>query len=414
MNATEVARKAGVALALYPALAILFLLLTMAAMALPNAPIRENILAQERVLLDRRADNGRVIDADTECIGLSVGLYAPPGAREDLLTRTVKAQSLWGCDDFIHWLKTGEAGPPRDYFRYWHGYAAIARPVLSVLNYNDLRGLLFAFGVIAFGALLRRIGRDFSAPLVIAFAAPFLVLNALGFMVVATKAATWLVMMGAGVWLAGRRGTRAPLLGFFIIGAMTAYFDFLTAPALVFALAALIDYLYKDEEPPRAALARLVLLAVFWAAGWAGLWFAKVAIAAIVVGPEAFGDALSAAAFRLRGESEFVDSFAPGAALWANFAALKSLWGPVAALAFIAAPLSTRSRRQRVFALVRTDPALAAIVAAPLVWMEALSNHSQIHAAFTQLNFAPLFIVAGAIAIGAPLRVRLKTRLRPS
>ncbi len=407
--AREVTRKAAAAIALYPALAGLFLALIIAATALPNEPIRKNILAQERVLLDRRADNGRVIDADTECIGLSVGLYARPSGQENLLQRTVRAQSLYGCEDFLHWLKTGEAGPPRDYFRYWHGYATIARPVLSVLNYNDMRGLLFALGVTTFGALLWRIGRDFNARLLIAFAVPFLVLNALGFIVVATKAATFLAMIGAAIWLAGRReGSQAPLLGFFFIGALTAFFDFLTAPALVFALAALVDHLYRDQEPPRAALARLFFLALFWGAGWAGLWFAKVAIAASVVGPEAFSDALSAAAFRLRGETELVDGYTPGAALWANIAALKSLWGPVAALAFIVAPLSTRTRRQRVVALVRGDPALVAIVAAPLVWLEILSNHSQIHAAFTHLNFAPLFVIAGAVALNAPLRRKEK------
>ena len=69
-------RKAGAAFLLAPVLAVLFASLVTGVFALPNAPIAEHLLEREDLLDDRRTNNGRVIDADTECIGLSVGLIS--------------------------------------------------------------------------------------------------------------------------------------------------------------------------------------------------------------------------------------------------------------------------------------------------------------------------------------------------
>ncbi|MEL7486964.1 MAG: hypothetical protein AAGJ87_07100 [Pseudomonadota bacterium] len=90
-----------------------------------------------------------------------------------------------------------------------------------------------------------------------------------------------------------------------------------------------------------------------------------------------------------------MDTFLPGAALYANLAALKSLWGPIAVVVFVVAPAVSRTARARWAALSRGEPVLIAIAAIPLVWLELLSNHSQIHAAFTHLNFA----VAGFLSL---------------
>ncbi|MEL7487296.1 MAG: hypothetical protein AAGJ87_08795, partial [Pseudomonadota bacterium] len=58
-----VAVKALQALALTPVLAAVFSALIAAVFALPNGPIIENLEERREVLLSRRADNGRVIDA---------------------------------------------------------------------------------------------------------------------------------------------------------------------------------------------------------------------------------------------------------------------------------------------------------------------------------------------------------------
>lgn len=393
-------KKALIALGLTPVLTALFLAGILAVFAIPNEPIVKNLTDRPEVLFARRADNGRVIDADTECIGMSVGLdLSEP--RGDLLHRAVNAQSLYGCDAIMPWINGSKEQSVRDYFRYWHGYLLIARPVLAAMPYNDLRGYLFTISLGLFVWLLWRIGEDFGPKTALALAAPFVVINAMGLMVVATKAATWLLAIGAGLALSRRKSAEAPYLLFFILGALTAYFDFFTGPAFIFCFAAMISAIYETRAGRTPQWAPFILVGAFWAVGWAGFILIKIAIAAAVLDANVWRDFLDAALFRVRGETAHVDSFIPGAALYENIAAMKTFWAPVAIISFVILPLATKARRARWAALSRSRSVLLGIAAAPLLWMEVFSNHTQIHAAFTQINYAPAFMLAALILAGS-------------
>lgn len=393
-------RKALIALAATPLIAAAFLALTAAVFAIPNERIIRNLNDRPEALLARRADNGRVIDADTECIGMSVGLDLEP-PRGPLLERAVNAQSLYGCDALMRWIG-GSPEEVRDYFRYWHGYLAIARPLLAIMTYNDLRGFLFLASAGLFLRLLWRLGADFGPKTALAVAAPFVVINAMGFFVVATKAVTWLLAIGGALALSRRRNGETPLLFFFLLGALSAYFDFFTAPAFVFSFAALIGAIYGRMPTWKPFL----LCGFFFGAGWAGFILLKVVIAAAVLEENVWRDFIDTALFRVRGASEHIDSLIPGMALYQNFAAMKSFWAPVAIICFIVLPFATKARRARWAALLRERTLLLAIAAAPLVWLELFTNHSQIHAAFTQINYAPAFVLAALVIVGSPALAR--------
>ena len=393
-----VGRKALWAAGLTPLLVLIFVTSLTASFAIPNDPIVENLLKRESLLLDRRANNGRVIDADTECIGLSVGLYKSDAQTTSPLERAVHAESLYGCDQFINWLKTDETSSDRDYFRYWHGYTIITRPILALLPYNDLRGHLFNLSVVLFGCLLWRLGRDFSALTALAIALPFFVLNAVGFWVVGTKAVTWFLMIGGMLVVSRRKNSAAgpPLLLFFVLGSLTAFFDFLTTPMLVFALPALVYFLYASRSGAVSLpMRQLFWLGCFWAAGYIGLWVAKFGLAAAILDLPVWQDVIEAALFRFRGTSEHIDGFLPGSAIYANATALKVFWGPVALALFVIAPFATQRRRARWRHLWEHGRVFLCIAAIPVIWLEVMSNHSQIHAAFTHLNFAPFMVIAG-------------------
>lgn len=397
---TGVGAKALRALILTPFLSAAFLTGILFAFSIPNAPIVKNLTDRPEILLARRADNGRVIDADTECIGMSVGLPLSAGD-EDLLKRAVNAQSLYGCDPLMRYFDGSQTEEIRDYFRYWHGYLIFARPMLAMMPYNDVRGLIFTVSLSLLVWFAVRLGRDFGAPTAIAFAAPFLVTNAMGLMVVATKATTWCLAVGAALWLSRRKSAETPLLGFFVLGALVAYFDFFTAPAFIVCFAALVWVIYERRAGRQSSWGEAVSLGLFWGIGWAGFILIKIAISAAVLGGDVWSEFIQAALFRVRGESEYVDTFIPGMALYKNLAALKSFWAPVALISFIILPLATKERRERWRAMVQERSVLLGIAAAPLIWLEIFSNHAQIHAAFTQINYAPAFVLAGLIVAGS-------------
>ncbi len=402
-GSSTLARKVVMALALAPVLTGLFVLALVIVFSLPNGPISGHLLERSDILDDRRTNNGRVIDADTECIGLSVGLYNSTEGERSHFSRAINAESLYGCEPLIRWLETGETIAHRDYFRYWHGYTIITRPVLSFLPYNDLRGHLFNISVILMGFLLWRLGKDFGARFALAFALPFFVLNLIGYWVVATKAVTWFLIAGGALYFSSPKKVRgeAPVLAFFVLGALTAFFDFLTAPMLVFVFPLFFYWIYANQAKVDAVVETpwksLITLFLFWSGGYVILWSSKFVLAAWVLEVDVWSDVTGAVFNRLRGQSEYVDSFIPGVALYENFTSLKSFWGPVAFILFLALPVATKARRARWRALWRNAPVFFMLAVAPLVWMEALSNHTQIHAAFTHLNFAPAFVIASLV-----------------
>ena len=390
--------KALVCVAIAPLLVICFSCLVTLAMMLPNEQIYDNVFDRHSSILDRRADNGRVIDADTECIGMSVGYFKRDD--EGAFIRGVRAQSAYGCAPFGSAVQDGESIELRQYFRYWHGYTVIARPLLTVLTYNDLRGLLLTLSVGVFALLIKRLGADFGARF--AFTAPFIVLNAMGYWVVATKAVTWFLIIGASLLMTRRQSQEPPVIAFFVLGALTAFFDFLTAPALIFTMPALIWLIYRRRSPTDrdADWAAIIAIGAFWLVGYAGLWAAKLIIAALALGEGVWQDAFSSIGHRLRGESVHVDAYWPGLALLKNLSALKTIWGVIAVGLFFVAPIFTAARRFRWRCIWHQGRLPLFIALAPLGFMEVLSNHSQIHAAFTQLNFALIFIIAGLVCFG--------------
>ena len=389
------ALKAALALVLIPVLAAVFARILALAYAVPDAPIIAAILERPSVVLDRRADNGRVIDADTECIGLSVAVYRADTLERAHMDRALRAESLFGCDQLMHWLQTGQTNRDQIYARYWHGYQALLRPLLFVMPYNDMRGLFFTASIIALALLVLRVGRDFGAAAAVAIAAPFLVVNAMGLMVVATKAPTFLLAVIGALVVFSRRKTEAPALLFFLLGAVTAFFDFLTAPALVGSLALFFWALKERRDGRRDSLPAALTLGAFFVVGWAGLITAKFVIAELTLGAGAFAQSLGAGLARLRAPNEAIETFLPGAALAANFKALKSVWLIAALAAFIVAPLIRVDARRRLIAEARRPSALLVAALAPIVWLELFSNHSQIHAAFTQVNLIPSFALVG-------------------
>ncbi|MEM9704517.1 MAG: hypothetical protein AAF850_00415 [Pseudomonadota bacterium] len=407
-----IAIKAGICAALLPLLAAVGFAALAASFALPNDPIRASLLDRPDDINTRRASNGRVIDADTECIGLSVGLYGVEASRSAFYN-AAHAKAVFGCGPFMDYLNGQEPRAYKDYFRYWHGYLVLARPLLSVLPYADVRGVYFHISLILFLSFLSLIGRDFGLSAALAFAAPFVVLNALGFWVVATKAPTfWLAVSGALFVRSNALKTgsnhqqadawRLPSMVFFFLGAGTAYFDFLTAPALIFSLTAFVHFLYQRAEMrAREACLRFALFAGFFALGYAGLWALKIAIAAALLDLPVWADVGAAVHDRTRGVSGTVERLTPGLAIWKNFGALKTVWGAVFMLAFMVAPLVRPSARIETLALANRSPGLVLAALAPIVWLELLSNHSQIHAAFTHLNFAPFAILSG-LALAGP------------
>lgn len=399
----KTARKIALAVVLTPALAGLFLLALSAALSIPDAAIAKNIATDSALFEHARAYSfsGRKIDVGTECIGVSYGLADEQ--RTSKPVTALRSPVIYDCPSLIAFVERGERAGAGDYTNYWHGYAAISRPLLALFPYHDVRMLTFNAMAILFGFLALGLAQHTSARFAFAALLPFFFVNYSGFFELWTKAAPWMVMLVAANIIARTdwSGDRRPFLLFYFAGAATSYVDLLSTPLLIFGYPAALYFLLALRNGPvnlREQIARLALITLFWTIGYAGIWLMKPAIAAAVLGPEVWTEFARTAAFRLNGDYESVKHFI-GAGTLENLEAFKGLWGGLAIITFFIAPFARRSGRARFAALTRRAPALILIAASPFVWYEILSNHSQIHGLFTHTNLVLTFLPFSLVLI---------------
>ena len=290
---------------------------------------------------------------------------------------------------------TGEEAPAQVYHRYWHGYAVPGRVLLSVLPYAYLRAVVFLVTTSLMIWLAVRLASLAGANFAAAFFLPFLFVNFAGPLMLLTKAVAWWVLLGFSIWLAGKKRdqTRLPLMAFFLCGALTAYTDFLSTPSLNASIPAMIWWVAarnKVVQPFRA----LFWLLSFFALGYVGLWMAKFILAATTLGPSVWANIGEAASLRLRGGDS---SPWPLMATLENIRALKALWGPLTVIVLGVLPFVTKERRARARVLWREGRGFLLTALTPILFMEILSSHSQVHGFFTHLNLLPLLIVSSLI-----------------
>ncbi len=196
---------------------------------------------------------------------------------------------------------------------------------------------------------------------------------------------------GAAAWVAiDRWRSEWGLAGVGIVaGSLYVYVDLLTNPPLAWLATiglAMIAAYRAGWGRSRTSMVGGIAFAS-WIVGYGASWFMKWLLAALVIG---FGEALDAVrdqiAFRLDGEHVEVDG-SLGAAIDANFetwfaAPLFGRTGLVLLAAALGAACVVAYRRSGTSALEWLG-LLALPSFIPLIWLEVLSNHSQIHQHFT-------------------------------
>ncbi len=199
--------------------------------------------------------------------------------------------------------------PTYEYSRYWHGSSVFIRPLLLIFNIRQIY-ILSAFVLLVLIAAVLTALHKYHKPE--AIAAVIISLVSVSFWYVPmsleylwcfliTFAAAYCVII-----LYRRKGTVSPLL-FFIVGNLTAYFDFLTTETmtLLFPLSLLLIFMYDDKKITGFKTGFFLILrnCISWGIGYVFSWLAKWTIASVVLHKNIFTQALSAAETRAYGDS---------------------------------------------------------------------------------------------------------------
>lgn len=416
-------------LAALVALAVLtgFVLLLLAYM-LPVAPIEENVTKSADIF--RREGTYPITDimgVDTRLDNYTDALMllsASYRGEESPLEKTLKVYRYASpvSDDpaitLVAHYGDGAEVSTTAYERYWHGYLITLKPLLSLLDYGQIRALnMVLVGAVTLCLLYLMYIRGISGyilPLVISLLIldPTAIVRSLQYSTIyyiSILASCYLLFKLE--WLTKQKD-RLPLL-FAAVGCVTSFFDLLTWPLASFGLPFCI-FLASDKRDAGKHLRLMLLCLVSWSVGYGGMWAGKWLVAAAFGDTGAVKTALTIAFFRSSMADEAGYAFSYLDVLKRN---LMHMIAPaaLAALIYVIAALMLQRRRHGTGAgngtwsnglAVRTVLALL-----PFFWYLALGNHSYVHHWFT---YRELGISAFALlSMLPPLPFGIKPKQKP-
>lgn len=297
-------------------------------------------------------------------------------------------------DDASEWLlrEIGEdaetifAGRQVIYGRYWHGYLVFLKPLLEIMNLQEVR-VLNAFvqlGLLLFlfVCIYQELGKRYA----LAFIPALCLLNPFTIGMCFHFSDIYYITLIASIVILKFHhrfdGNHSWWKVFLWIGIATSFFDLLTYPLVGLGIPLLFTILLHKESSKDAILHNLIY-SVYWVIGYAGMWVAKWTIGTLTTGINFFKDGLDTVAFRTAGEAGTLPT-TYRYALQVNLQAAFSKPVRLVLFAFaIAIILYTLINRKKLSFNKNHILPLLMVMIYPFVWYFVIRNHSIIHIWFT-------------------------------
>ena len=193
--------------------------------------------------------------------------------------------------------KGRESLPERiHYGRYWQGIQVLLRPLLIIADYSTIRIINYILLTALLLSLLWLIYSHFGVIVSIIFLASLLLVSAPIVPLSIQLSVCFYLMLLYSIYIIKLKNTDNVYLVFFVMGAITSYFDFLTVPQITLGIP-LTFFLLKNKVDNTCKY--VVLLSLSWLGGYALLWSSKWVIAYLLIGNEIMNTVTSSISLRL-------------------------------------------------------------------------------------------------------------------
>lgn len=368
---------------------------------IPRDMIQENITESADYLCERDVffyakvgDKSSRIDRYADSILLNIAY----NYQSDNPLTSVMSSSYYYSPDTnenlnLRYAVSENPAPTLEYSRYWHGSISIIRPLLTVFNIKQIyiinAVLLILFVTTLLILMYKYIGKGVALCFSIAA-----IMTSLWYVPMSLEY-TWtiIIMLVAAIacTLQLKSGKANFLLFFFIIGNVTAYFDFLTTETLTLlvpmALIIIHSHLHNSIDSFSSEVKRQISYGISWIAGYGLTWIAKWSLASVVLNKNVFIAALSQASYRASGEADNLSGFAQRIGAEGRNA---SILFPFSLLGDNSLPATIISLFVAlcVFFLIRKEKCnlnilLLIVAVVPYIRYFLLANHSYMHYFFT-------------------------------
>lgn len=365
---------------------------------IPTSLIRTNLRnSQKENIADIRGNNQSndpLANADTFTTDIMISIIAYQDSADPLRSALEAPYRLEGRN-------TGKVDlfgeTDRTYEWYWHGWTTVLKPLLIFFDYAGIKRIfqIYLACMVALIAALcvRRFG---SCAYAVACAVGIGMLRGFEMGVIMPFFFPLAVALGGSVWVLCQDASDASedtfvtiATGFFVLGGLTTFFDFLTNPPLTFGLPAvfLVLQLARNQELRLGDYMRMGLLCgLCWVLGYALLWASKWLIASLVLQENVLAKGAERVGFRSSSDARGESITRLGALVLqvkAGFTKpLLALLGATGLYGLVASVRATMRGRSTLPAFA----ALACCALVPYAWYLVTANHSYIHYYFTCRN----------------------------
>lgn len=390
--------------------------------AIPASVLRARVAAfvasREITSQDYVVDTATGLPTDrfSDCLALSLNVVGPLDRSPLQMLRdadVVGGNSPCGTLAKLH--RDGDARlPVYDYFRYWHGYQVLTKPLMLVLNLPQMRELadiIYLLSIIAFFLVVMR-GR--SHPVDALFlSASFMLLTGAADEAGALVHNVALLTTFLGGIVVHRVALRHSLATTFVAALVAAscagFVDLIYVPplvAMVLAMATLSALIQSGQDDARTLARGFFAMLVAWGTGYLGTMALRVVVSALLLARpgEGLRDFIGELVFRLDGKVPWMTG---GGFLTPALMNVKVVYDN-AFLKFVAvgavAIVVLRMARGWRFGRPRILGFFVLVAILPVPWYGTFRNHSEIHYWFTYVwaSFGLTCAIAGLLSSLAP------------
>lgn len=297
-----------------------------------------------------------------------------------MVGRTIKDESLSPFE---------AAMSMNNYPRYWHGYQVILRPLISGLNYSNIRyvNMFFILSLfcLTFLVLHKSFGIKASVPFIITMAMIYITILPMSLQYTSVFAITMIAIILMGYFNSQIKSFYLYYgYSFLIIGSITNFFDLLTAPIVTLGIPLVFAFLLENKRDKGKEFIDSLLFIIknsfLWGLGYGATWAFKWIIATLFTENNVIQDALNQSVVRTVGtESQPVDRirmFTENFNLMFPSVALKMF------VVLVVVWLIVLIIKHKPFHEILNLSPLLLIATYPYIWQFFLSNHSQHHSWF--------------------------------
>jgi hypothetical protein len=372
-------------------LVCIFLGFSLLSVLIPDAPVRKNIEKSIKDVINQpdypdlmiKGDHHRLdytMDGQISNIIYTVDNQEP--LKSALLGRCRMEDSPYTSqwNHLSYNISHNNLKPNVNYARYWHGNSFFFRIFYSFTDFNEIKWLIFFITSVLMAAFAMLLYRETGGLNAMAMLAGLFFVNVYIMQFSMQMSPVLIISIIAGLFLISRMKRKKGNIGllFFITGAVTTYFDLLTAPLLTLGLPMLIWVSMNKEEGNLkkdviSGIQQLVGFGLLWSTGYLGAWVFKVLITIPFADFDIFADVKNQ--FLLRSGSEGINRMS---AIEANFNFLPLVFINIILLIFLIFSILFFKKRGISRAIL-----FLAVAVVPYIWFYITANHSIFHNWFT-------------------------------